>query len=152
MSLKKIINCERKSISRLSKCQLPHKFKRIGWILFLTAFASLFITSIVISNAALKSVAVLIIKYVILIGLLIVSLSKEPLEDEYIRSIRMQSYMIAFIMGVVQTLIFPFINMGAETLLGNATSYEPAGDFFILWVLLLCQIVVFYVLKSVADD
>lgn len=152
MNLKKIIACERKSIDRMSRCQLPHRFKKIGWILFLISFVSVFVPSIVMADDHLKSVVLIVLKYGILIGLLMVSLSKEPIEDEYVRSVRMQSYMLAFVMGVVQALIFPFINLGAETLIGNTSSYQPTGDFFILWILLACQLLFFHVLKGRADD
>ena len=152
MNFKKVIACERKSLDKLSKFQLPHKFKRIGWILFITSFVSLIATSIIITDDSLKSTIIVIVKYTMLIGLLVVSLSKEPIEDEFIRSIRMRSYMIAFIVGVLQTLVMPFINLGADALVNGSSSLKPVNDFFVLWVLLFCQILFFHLFKSGADD
>ncbi|WP_405223851.1 hypothetical protein [Dokdonia sp. Asnod1-B02] len=152
MNFKKIIACERKNLDKLSKFQLPHKFKRIGWILFIASFVSLIATSIIVTDDSLKSTIIVIVKYTMLIGLLIVSLSKEPIEDEFIRSIRMRSYMIAFIVGVLQTLVMPFINLGADALINGGSSLKPVNDFFVLWVLLFCQILFFHLFKSGADD
>lgn len=152
MNFKKIIACERKSLGKLSKFQLPHKFKRIGWILFIASFVSLIATSIIVTDDSLKSTIIVIVKYTMLIGLLVVSLSKEPIEDEFIRSIRMRSYMIAFIVGVLQTLVMPFINLGADALINGGSSLKPVNDFFVLWVLLFCQILFFHMFKIGADD
>jgi len=152
MNIKKVIACERKSLDKLSKFQLPHAFKRIGWILFIASLISLFATSIFITDDSLNSTLVVIVKFTILIGLLVVSLSREPIEDEFIRSIRMRSYMIAFIVGVLQTLVMPFINLGADALINGGSSLKPVNDFFVLWVLLFCQILFFHVFKSGADD
>ncbi|WP_035336464.1 hypothetical protein [Dokdonia sp. PRO95] len=152
MNFKKIIACERKSLEKLSKFQLPHKFKRIGWILFIASFLSLIATSIIVTDYTLKSTIIIIVKYTMLVGLLTVSLSKEPIEDEFIKSMRMRSYMIAFIVGVLQTLVMPFINLGADALINGGSSLKPVNDFFVLWVLLFCQILFFHLFKSGADD
>lgn len=152
MSIKKIIACERKSLGKVSKFQLPHHFKKVGWVLFIVSFISLFTSSIITTDESLKSTIVVIVKYTMLIGLLIVSLAKEPIEDEFIKSMRMKSYMIAFILGVIQTLIMPFITLGAETIVDGGSTLKPVNDFFVLWVLLFCQILVFHVFKSAAND
>lgn len=152
MNIKKVIACERKSLDKLSKFQLPHNFKRIGWMLFIASFIALFATSIMVTDDVIKSTIIVIVKYTMLIGLLAVSLSKEPIEDEFIQSMRMRSYMIAFIVGVLQTLVMPFINLGADALINGSSSLKPVNDFFVLWVLLFCQILFFHVFKSGADD
>lgn len=152
MSIKKIIACERRSLEKVSKFQLPHHFKKMGWVLFIVSFISLFASSIITTDESLKSTIVIIVKYTMLIGLLMVSLAKEPIEDEFIKSMRMKSYMIAFTLGVIQTLIMPFITLGAETIVDGGSTLKPVNDFFVLWVLLFCQILFFHVFKSAAND
>jgi uncharacterized oligopeptide transporter (OPT) family protein len=88
-------------------------------------------------------------KYGILIGLLLISISKEKIEDELIKSLRMQSYTFAFIAGVIITLltnpIFNYIaNLISEKQQG---SFEGVGDWEILWILLSIQVFYFEFLK-----
>ncbi len=152
MSIKSFLSRDLKRTEKINKLQLPNKFKTIGWTLFIISFVSIFIINIVISDEIIRKQLMITTKYGILLGLLIVSLSKEKIEDEYIKSIRMQSYMFAFIIGVIQSLIFPFIDFGVDSLLNGEANFEPAGDFFILWVLLLCQIMFFNILKWKANE
>jgi len=64
----------------LKKYQLPYHFKKIGFGIFVFSFISMFIVVFTINNVELRQY----IKYGILFGLLIISISKEKIEDEYI--------------------------------------------------------------------
>lgn len=75
--MESFLDCERKSIDKLKKFQLPNQAKKIGWVVFCIAFIALFFTT---KDTNLKLIA----KYSILIGLLIISISKEEIEDELI--------------------------------------------------------------------
>lgn len=152
MTIKKILKRDRLLAEKFFKYQLPNSFKKVGWILFIAAFVGNFIAKGLLGTEEFDLIIRAVTKYLILIGLLIVSLSREKIEDEYIKSLRMQSYMFAFIVGVVQSLVFPFIAYAAENLFSSGAPFEEAGDFFILWILLFCQIMYFQVLKRCAND
>ena len=53
---------------------------------------------------------------VLLIGLLIISVSKEKIENEFIVSLRSQSYRLAFILAIVYSLVQPLANFAIATL------------------------------------
>jgi len=136
----------------MNKFQIPYTFKKIGWIVFIVSFISIFVIAINVTDNDLKKPLLIATQYGILLSLLLISLSREPIEDEFIKSTRLQSYMIAFIAGVAQALVSPFIHIGVDTLLTEESSFQPAGNFYILWILLLCQIICFNVLKWRAND
>lgn len=144
MTLKSIADCERKSISRMKKYQLPHSFKRVGFLLFAASFIFLFVNAFSWDVESYRVAA----RYGILVGLLITSISKESVEDELIIKLRMESYAFAFIMGVVYALVLPLadylIDLGLKP---EEASVKDTGDFVILWMLLCVQIFYFEVLK-----
>ena len=93
MNLKSFIECERKSLEKMKRYQLPNRFKKIGIGIIIISLVTFLVNKFSIENIDLKLTA----KYGILVGLLLVSISKEKIEDELITSLRMQSYTFAFI-------------------------------------------------------
>jgi hypothetical protein len=88
-------------------------------------------------------------KRVILIGLLFIAISKEKIEDEMIRTIRGQAFSMAFIAGVVYTLVQPLINYIIDLFIEK--DKEPltdVGDFQVLWFLLTMYLLFFYMIKK----
>ena len=144
MTLKSIADCERRSLRRMKKYQLPHRFKRVGFLLFAISFIFLFINAFSWEVESYRVMA----RYGILVGLLIVSISKEPVEDELITKLRMESYAFAFIMGVVYALVLPFVDYLIDLgLKPDEAVVKDTGDFIILWMLLCVQVLYFEVLK-----
>ena len=139
-----VLECEEKGLEKLRRIQLPNGFKKIGIIAIITAFAMLVINKIAIDSELLRSV----LKHMILVGLLVISLSKEKIEDERIVNLRAKSFMLAFLIGVVFALLMPVASYLIDIILGNVpTSYESVGDFVILWQLLTMQIISFELFK-----
>ncbi|EAR11888.1 hypothetical protein PI23P_11162 [Polaribacter irgensii 23-P] len=145
MNVKSFMECERKSLEKMKRYQLSNKFKKIGIGIIIISVIAFIVNKLSIENIDLKLTS----KYGILIGLLLVSISKEKIEDELIKSLRMQSYTFAFIAGVIITLltnpIFNYIaNLISEKQEG---SFEGVGDWEILWILLSIQVFYFEFLK-----
>ena len=101
MNVKSFMECERKSLEKMKRYQLPNRFKKIGIGIIIISLVTFFVNKFSIENIDLKLTA----KYGILVGLLLVSISKEKIEDELMTSLRMQSYTFAFIAGVIITLL-----------------------------------------------
>ena len=145
MNVKSFMECERKSLEKMKHYQLPNRFKKIGIGIILISLIAFFLNKFSIENIDLKLTA----KYGILVGLLLISISKEKIEDELITSLRMQSYTFAFITGVIITLLTnPLFNYIANLISEKQQGYfEGVGDWKILWILLSIQVFYFQFLK-----
>ena len=140
MTIKSILERKRDNLKKLNKYQLPNYFKKIGVGLFILSFISLFINALSINDFEIRA----IIKFGMLIGLLFISISKEKIEDELVTKLRMQSYTFAFILGVIFTLLLPFIDYFFDYIFKtNEAMIKDMGDWQILWILLSIQ--VFYI-------
>ncbi len=146
MATKSILECEIDKLKKLNKYQLPNYFKKIGIWLFIISFISLFINAFSINDLVIRA----IIKYGMLIGLLLVSISKEKIEDELVVKLRMQSYTFAFIFGVMFTLMMPFVDYFFDYIFKtNEAVIKDMGDWQILWILLSLQVFYFEILKKI---
>lgn len=147
MSLKSIVECERNNLAKLMKYQLPNIFKTIGFVVAIVCFVTVIMNKFTLDSQILR----LISKYGITFGLLIVSISKEKIEDEYIAKIRMMSYSFAFIFAVLWTFANPFIVYAVESLVDKEPAVlQPNGDFQILWMLLAIQVFSFHLFKRIS--
>lgn len=144
MTTKEFLACEADSLKKMKRYQLPNYFKKIGTTLAIGCLILVLINKPLWDSEMVRMGG----KLGMLIGLLIVSISKEKIEDELITQLRMQSYTFAFIWGVLYALFQPFINFMVGRLVeGEATTFELLGDFQILWFLLAIQVMYFAVLK-----
>ena len=83
-----------------------------------------------------------------MICFLIISISKEKIEDEYIDSLRAQSYRLAFILSVVYSLIQPLINYFVDVLLNEEPKeFYDFSYFQVLFFMLVVQIMFFSHMK-----
>jgi len=134
---------ERDNINKLTKLQLPNQAKVIGWIILSIAFIALFFTT-------KETTPKLISKYSMLIGLLIISISKEKIEDELVKNLRMYSFTFAFILSVFVTITHPIsshiVNLATTK---NQEVFGGMGDWMILWLLLSTQVFYFEFLKRI---
>lgn len=144
MNLKSILECERKSLEKLKKYQLPNSFKKVGIGIILISVIAIIGIKLSIDTPDLKKIAM----YGVLLGLLVISISKEKIEDELIINLRMQSYAVAFIAGVFIILTNPLFHYLAHTLFEKQQeNYQGMGDWQILWILLSIQVFYFELLK-----
>ena len=86
------------------------------------------------------------------IGLLIISISREKIEDELIAKIRMQSYHYAVLGTVLFYLAIPFVHFIIELLLSDKPTIEGSKDVSVLGVLLMMQILTFRKLKKAYNE
>ena len=85
---------------------------------------------------------------ILLIGLLLISVSKEKIEDEYIDSLRSQSYRLAFILAIVYALLQPIVNVVVSYVLQQDNEYESFNYFQVLFFMLIVQLLFFWKLKK----
>ncbi len=144
MNINSIMECERKSLEKMKRYQLPNKFKSIGLAIILISFVIVTVNYLSIDNINLKHNA----KYGILLGLLVLSISKDKIEDELITDLKMQSYAFAFIAGVLITLTNPLFSYLANAVFEKQQdSFQGLGDWQVLWILLSIQVLYFEFLK-----
>jgi len=144
MTSKSFIACERERFKNLEKLQLPYWMKKFGIGIAILAFLALFVNKFT-ADVPEFSMGV---KYALLVGLLFISVSRDKIEDELITKLRMQSYTFAFVMGVVFTLVQPFVNFFVDDLIKPGSGLiKDTGDFEVLWMLLTVQVFSFEMLK-----
>jgi hypothetical protein len=145
MNAESIMDCERKNVEKLKRFQLPNYFKKIGLALLLFSLLAAFLNKYLFEQEELR----IVFRYSMLLGLLFISVSKEKLEDELVRQLRLQSYSLAFVLGVLYSIATPFIGYGIDRLLGSEEAVvKELGDFTVLWMLLIFQVVYFETLKK----
>lgn len=145
MSVNHIENCERTKLERfLTKVQLTHGYKKIGVVIVVLSFVVMTILKFVDGEALWIEP---FLKHAMLIGLLIISLSKEKIEDELIEVLRSKSYALAFIIGVLYTILQPAANFIVDFILGKQDAPTEIGYLQVLLFMLLIQVGFFEVLK-----
>jgi hypothetical protein len=135
-------------IEKITGYQLPNKFKLIGLVLCIISIFLILIIASSLENVKYNDVLDRIAKTVLVLGLLIISISKEKIEDELIAKIRMQSYNYAVIGIVMFYLIKPFINYAIVFVFSSAPRMEGSKDIGLLALLLTVQIFTFRSLKK----
>lgn len=123
---------------------LPNRFKKIGYLLFpigliiwISIQQGLFKAEL---NHTMKVIALSLSFFSFLFGLYFISFSKEPIEDEYINSVRLKSFQISSITQMVFFLI-------SFTLM-ILFNLEPNGDGG-LSIFLLSSILIFWIMYIV---
>lgn len=144
MEAKRIVECERTKIEKWSQFQLSNRWKTVGVILSLSVFVILFILKFIDAKPEWTSG---VLKRLLIVGFLIISISKEKQEDEMIASLRAKSYTLAFIIGVLYTLVQPGIDYIIDMYLISSSKTNSFSYFQILWFMLLIQIMFFEILK-----
>ncbi|MEZ4782179.1 MAG: hypothetical protein R2816_11700 [Flavobacteriaceae bacterium] len=145
MNLKKTTECERTKLeSFLDKFQLPNVFKKIGLTILALSFLLLTIIKFTDSEPLWARP---LLKQGMLIGLLIISISREKIEDELIQTLRSKSYSLAFIIGVIYIMLQPLTNQIVNFILGTSEAPDNLGYVQVLLFMLLIQVGFFEVLK-----
>ena len=137
------MNCERRTLDKMLDIGFPPKFKQIGMVTFILFFIGLFVNALMIENQVLRYIC----KYGLLVSLMVISLSKEEVEDEMLHSLKLKSYTLAFLIAIMHTLLLPFINYVVDLLLGEEPVLQESGDWMILWLLLFIQVSYYELLK-----
>lgn len=144
MNLTQIYENEQKSSNRFKL--LPHSFKIIAFIgLILSVLAVLLFRFVMNDSTILLSVS----SKLVLVSMLLISISKEKIEDEMITKLRVQSYSFAFLTGVIYALAMPMIDFLFDSVIEMQVSdYAEINVGIVLWFMLFIQIAYFHVLKK----
>jgi hypothetical protein len=146
MNTEKIMNSERKQFQKLINFRLSQRFMSIGIAFVLLAIVMMFVRAFAMEGDTqwLK----LILQKIMLIGMLVMSLSKDKIEDEMTITLRAQSYAIAFIVGVLYALIMPYVEFGVSNAVhSGGEAFKDLGDFQILLFMLMIQLMFYHNLK-----
>lgn len=144
MSKNSLMQCERSKIEKWSQFQLDNHWKIKG-ILFCIV---IFIAMITLKFGDVNNEWVKFgLRKGLLVGLLVIALSKEKTEDEMIVSLRAKSFRLAFVLAVLYALIQPIVDVLVFNLLGKPTSFGSFSYFQVLSFMLIIQIMFFEVLK-----
>lgn len=140
---------EFKKVIKIVNFRFSHKYKKIGLISAILIFGFLLGYKFLGSNDLLVKD---ICRTVILLFLLLASLSKERVEDEYINHVRYQSYVVAFVFATAYSIGLPLIAFVLDILItritdgGNVNFYEVSA-FEVMFMLLCFQLLYFETLK-----
>ncbi|QNM86323.1 hypothetical protein H9W90_04150 [Polaribacter pectinis] len=143
MSKQSICERERSHLEKMNKFQLGNQFKKIGLIIAIGTFVLMIGRKYIEDSEWIRP----ILHGILLIGLLLISLSKEKIEDEFIDSLRSQSYRLAFIMAIVYSLVQPLVNYGVGNLLNQNEEMKSFSYFQVLFFMLIVQLMFFWQLK-----
>ncbi len=146
MDTEKIMNCERKRFYKLIKFRLPHRFMSIGIAIVLVSIVMMFVRAFAMEGDTqwLK----LLLQKTVLVGMLIMSLSKDKIEDEMTISLRAQSYAVAFVVGVIYALVMPYVEFGVSNAVhSGGEAFKDLGDFQVLLFMLMIQLMFYHNLK-----
>lgn len=143
------IENEHKQLHKFINYRLPNQYKKIGLIGALVIFLSILAYKFVGSNTLIVKD---ILRTVTILFLLIASVSKDPFEDEYIKHIRLQSYVIAVVISVIYAVFIPLIAIVFDVIITKITgdgsvSFHQASAFEILFNLMCFQLLAFETLK-----
>ena len=146
MNMKKIMECEQRRFGKLVNFRLSSKFMNVGITIGAMSIVTMFVRAFALGDDTewLK----LLLQKTLLIGLLIMSISKDKEEDEMVVALRSQSYAIAFVIGVLYALVMPYVEFGVDSVIAsNVSEFKNLGDFQVLLFMLMIQLLFFHNLK-----
>lgn len=139
-------------INKITGYQLPNKFKIMGLVVFIVSIILSILLEIYFENNKYQDLFVRIAKTGVILGLLMISISKEKIEDELITKIRMQSFNYAVIASVIVYLTMPFLNLAIVASFSSIPKMEGSKDVTVLAFLLTMQIFAFWKLKKAYNE
>ena len=146
MNTEKIMNCERNRLEKITNFRLPHTFMKVGIAIAALSILMMFVRAFAMDGdtAWLK----LLLQKTLLVGMLLMSVSRDKEEDELTVKLRMQSYSWAFIIGVVYALVMPYVEFGVSNAVHSGGEvYKDLGDFQVLLFMLMIQLMCYHTLK-----
>jgi hypothetical protein len=144
MSKQSICEREKSHLEKMNKFQLGNQFKKTGYMIAIGAFILMIGRKYIEDSEWVRP----ILHGILLIGLLVISLSKEKIEDEFIDSLRSQSYRLAFLMAILYSLAQPIVNYGLAVLFNQNDELKYFDYFQILFFMLIVQLMFFLKLKG----
>lgn len=139
------IEAEQRRMQKLQQFKLAHHYKKIGYIIAFASVGLMFAKILFDEPEWVKE----LLRNTLLLGMLIISISKEKIEDEYIESLRASSYRISFVLGVAYALVQPYINYLVASLIRPEKATLDFSYFQVLTFMLLIQLMYFAMLKKI---
>lgn len=146
MNKQRFIDCERERLYKIVNFRLPHKFLTIGIVVVMLSFAMMLVRRFGMEGDTewLRT----ILRKTLLVGLLLMSISRDKQEDEMTSMLRSQSYAIAFVIGVIYALVMPYVDFGVSNILKpEGEVFKDLGDFQTLFFMLMVQLMFYHYLK-----
>ena len=146
MNTKKIMDCERERLNKIINFRLPHAFWAIGMVVTAFSIVTMFVRAFAMDGDTewLRELA----KKGMLVGMLLMSISRDKEEDELTIKLRMQSYALAFVVGVAYALIMPYVEFGVSNVVNSGGEVlKDLGDFQVLVFMLMIQLMFYHNLK-----
>ena len=146
MNLNTILKWEANNMKKLRNLTLlPNRVKGVAIIMVVITFFALIAGKFLFSD---YHTVRLLIKNLLLVSLLLVSISRDKIEDELTLVLRLQSYAFAFIAGVVYAMVQPFANLLVESIISTETATFSELDVKqVLFFMLLLQLFYFTITK-----
>jgi len=146
MNTKKIMESERRRFNKIINFRLPHKFMTIGITVVVLSIIMMFVRAFAMEGDTqwLK----VVLQKTLLIGMLLMSISRDKEEDEMTITLRSQSYAIAFVIGVAYALVMPYVEFGVSNVVNSGGEVlKDLGDFQVLVFMLMIQLMFYHNLK-----
>lgn len=146
MNKKKMMECEQRRFNKIINFRLPHKFMTIGIAVVALSIIMIFVRAFVMEGDTewLK----VVLQKGLLVGMLLMSISRDKEEDEQTITLRSQSYAIAFVVGVVYALVMPYVELGVSNIVNSGGEVlKDLGDFQVLLFMLMIQLLFYHNLK-----
>ena len=139
MKMNHILEYEKKNLKKLQNLKLlPNRVKGIGIIMVVISLVLLIAGKFLFAD---YHTIRLLIKNLLLISLLLVSISRDKVEDELTLVLRLQSYGFAFIAGVVYAMVQPFANLLVESIISaEKVTFTELDVKQVLFFMLLVQL------------
>ena len=144
---------EHNKMMKILNFRFPHKYKRIGIISAAVVLAFLIATKFIgLNDPLLKDIC----RTVMLLLLLLASLSKDKMEDEYTLHLRSQSYTLAFICATAYSIGLPLIAVVLDLLISkinpdNLINFHEVSAFEVMFMLICFQLLFFETAKRLGN-
>ncbi|MCC1483597.1 hypothetical protein [Winogradskyella immobilis] len=148
MEKSKFAECEARGLHKLINFRLPRYCFTLGLTITGLSILAMFVRAFALEGDTewLK----LLLQKTLLVGLLLISIAKDPIEDELIIKLRAQSYTYAFMTGVIYALVMPYVEFGVSNVLKpEGEAFHNLGDFQVLLFMLMVQVLCFNTLKRI---
>jgi Mn2+/Fe2+ NRAMP family transporter len=146
MKAEKIMDCERKRMDKMLNFRLPHVYLKIGIAIVATSILVMFWRAFAMDGNTEWLGA--LTKKGLIVGMLLISISKDREEDELTVKLRIQSYALAFVIGVIYALVMPYVDYGVSNVVKpEGETLKDLGDFQVLIFMLMIQLGFYHILK-----
>jgi len=139
---------EKRRFNRLMQIGwLPQDFKKVGAIVAIVSFICLIMSKFAMDTGPeIKD----LLRSIMLIGMMLIVMSKEEHEDERIDKIRNKAFAGSFILGIIFSLAQPFVNFAVENLFSDPEPYADISAFQVIFIMITFYLMFLRLMKKMA--